>query len=95
VGEYDMTHQDALRDASRTERPILLCGAGPPDCAPAPGFRRGRFRTDALFSYQPTPGTVFFAGYGASLGADDSRSPADLRRAADGFFVKLSYLFRM
>jgi hypothetical protein len=95
VSEYDMTYQDALRDASRTERPILLCDAGPPDCEPAPSFRRGRFRADALFSYQPTPGTVFFAGYGASLGADDSRAPADLRRAADGFFVKLSYLFRM
>ncbi|MGD8278376.1 MAG: DUF5916 domain-containing protein [Gemmatimonadota bacterium] len=95
VGEYDMNFQDDLRDASRTERPVLFCQAGPLACQPARGYRRGRFRTDALFSYQPTPGTVFFAGYGASMGADDTLSPGALRRSADGFFLKLSYLFRM
>ena len=31
--------------------------------APSPAFEHNRFRVDALFSYQPTPGTVFFAGY--------------------------------
>jgi hypothetical protein len=95
VGEYDMNFQDDLRDASRTERPVLYCQTGPSACERALGFRRGRFRTDALFSYQPTPGTVFFAGYGASMGADDTLSPGALRRAADGFFLKLSYLFRL
>ena len=95
VGEYDMDFQDDLRDASRTERPVLYCQAGAAACQRAVGYRRGRFRTDALFSYQPTPGTVFFAGYGASMGADDTFSPGSLRRAADGFFLKVSYLFRM
>jgi len=95
VGEYDMDFQDDLRDASRTERPVLYCQAGPTACRRSLGYRRGRFRTDALFSYQPTPGTVFFAGYGASMGADDTFSPGSLRRSADGFFLKLSYLFRM
>ena len=52
-----------------------------------------RFRVDWLFSYQPNPGTVIFAGYGNTLQDDDLRR--GLRRATDGFFLKLSYLFRM
>ncbi len=54
------------------------------------------FRTDWLFSYQPTPGTVLFAGYGNTLANldEDPRRPR-LRRTADGFFLKLSYLFRL
>jgi hypothetical protein len=49
-----------------------------------------------LFSYQPTPGTVLFAGYGNTLAnlEEDPRRPR-LRRTADGFFLKLSYLFRL
>ena len=64
----------------------------------AVAFRRESFRGDLLFSYQPNPGTVLFAGYGSTL-----RDPVDpeeplrtgLRRADDGFFFKMSYLFRM
>ena len=54
------------------------------------------FRTDWLFSYQPTPGTVLFAGYGNTLATldEDPRRP-QLRRTQDGFFMKLSYLFRL
>ena len=52
---------------------------------------------DWLFSYQPTPGTVFFAGYGSSLEEPDVfgdiRRP--YRRVSDGFFAKISYLFRL
>ncbi|MGH7500237.1 MAG: DUF5916 domain-containing protein [Longimicrobiales bacterium] len=95
VGEYDVEEQDDLRDASRTGRPILFCDAGPVDCTRARGFQRGRFRADWLFSYQPTPGTVLFAGYGTTLASGDGFGFRDLRRAADGFFLKLSYLFRL
>jgi hypothetical protein len=35
-----------------------------------------------------------FFGYGASLGSDEFR-PTGLERTSDGFFAKLSYLFRM
>jgi hypothetical protein len=51
-------------------------------------------RADWLFSYRPTPGTVVFAGYSSSL---DDAGPfrfRNLARTSDGFFVKLSYLFR-
>ena len=54
------------------------------------------FRADWLFSYQPTPGTVLFAGYGNTLAdLDEDPRTARLRRTADGFFLKLSYLFRL
>jgi hypothetical protein len=95
VGEYDADQQDDLRDDSRTGLPILLCSAGPPNCEPARGYRRGRFRADWLFSYQPTPGTVLFAGYGSTLDSGVSWNLGEMRRANDGFFLKLSYLLRM
>ncbi|HXF25546.1 MAG TPA: hypothetical protein VN602_13550, partial [Gemmatimonadaceae bacterium] len=50
-------------------------------------------RTDWLFSYRPSPGTVFFAGYGNSMTEPDALAFRRLRRTQDGFFVKLSYLF--
>ncbi len=91
VGQYDGLKVDDLRDDSRTEDPILI--------RTATGYRRasaidrGGLRVDWLFSYQPNPGTVFFAGYGASLGSSGFE-PSQLERTSDGFFVKLSYLFR-
>lgn len=91
VGQYDGLKVDALRDDSRSGDPILI--------RTATGFRRaapidrGGLRADWLFSYLPNPGTVLFVGYGANVGSTEFR-PSDLRRTADGFFVKLSYLFR-
>jgi hypothetical protein len=95
VGEYDAEKQDDLRDASRTGHPILFCATGPTQCTRALGFENGGFRADWLFSYQPTPGTVLFAGYGTTLASNDGYGFRDLRRSADGFFLKLSYLFRL
>jgi hypothetical protein len=48
-----------------------------------------------LFSYQPTPGTVVFAGYGRSLADPDSVRSEHLHRVGDGFFLKWTYLFRV
>ena len=68
------------------------------DFVRATAFKRESFRGDLLFSYQPNPGTVFFAGYGSTLrdpvDPDDLRRTG-LRRSEDGFFLKMSYLFRM
>jgi hypothetical protein len=52
-------------------------------------------RVDWLLSSHPTPGTVLYAGYGNSLTEPDALAFRRLSRASDGFFVKLSYLFRM
>jgi hypothetical protein len=51
-------------------------------------------RTDWLFSYRATPGTVFFAGYGNTLNEADPLAFERLRRTTDAFFVKGSYLIR-
>ncbi|NJL18620.1 MAG: hypothetical protein HC938_17155 [Nitrospira sp.] len=37
---------------------------------------------------------VVFVGYGNALDASFTNRPGDLRRTVDGFFVKMSYLFR-
>jgi hypothetical protein len=95
VGEHATNYQDALRDDSRTGLPIVFV-ARDGTTTPASAVRTRSFRNDWLFSYQPRPGTVLFAGYGNTLanpGTD--QLPQDLRRTRDGFFLKLSYLFRM
>jgi hypothetical protein len=91
VAQYDGLKVDELRDDSRTGDPILI--RTPAGFRRATAIDRGGLRADWLFSYQPNPGTVFFLGYGASIGSDEFR-PVALRRTADGFFVKLSYIFR-
>jgi hypothetical protein len=100
VGEYTSEQQDDLRDHTRTEAPLLIFDPDPAvrRFVRAEAFTRESFRGDLLFSYQPNPGTVLFAGYGSTL-----RDPVDpddplrtgLRRSDDGFFLKMSYLFRM
>lgn len=52
-------------------------------------------RMDWLLSFEPTPGTVVFAGYGAGYEQrPDLFQTEQLRRTSDGFFVKLAYQFR-
>jgi hypothetical protein len=98
VGEYASERQDDLRDHTRTEAPLLVFDPGVGDFVRATAFDRRTFRGDLLFSYQPNPGTVLFAGYGSTLRDPvDPEDPlrAGLRRSDDGFFLKMSYLFRM
>ncbi|MBA3297367.1 MAG: carbohydrate binding family 9 domain-containing protein [Acidobacteria bacterium] len=94
VGEYATNYQDALRDDSRTGLPLVFVR---PDgtFAPATGVRQRTFRNDWLLSYQPAPGTVVFAGYGNALLNTDPARARELRRTRDGFFLKVSYLFRL
>jgi hypothetical protein len=97
VGQYDSNRQDALRDDSRTNFPLLVYDAGAGTYVRAGREAQRLFRADYLFSYQPNPGTVLFAGYGSTLDdpyALDPRRSA-LERRADGFFLKASYLFRL
>jgi hypothetical protein len=50
---------------------------------------------EALLSYEPSPGTVFFLGYTRQM--EDSRRFGfeAVQPTADGLFAKLSYRFRM
>jgi hypothetical protein len=94
VGQYDAETTDDLRDASRTEAPILI-RALDGTFSRALGESRNDFQMDWLFSFRPNPGTVLFAGYGASLAEPHAFRFRELVRARDGFFVKLSYLWRV
>ncbi len=94
VGEYATNYQDVLRDDSRSNLPLVLLA---PDGTfePMGPVRQRSFRSDWLFSYQPTPGTVLFAGYGNTLATEDAALQRNLRRTRDGLFLKYSYLIRM
>ncbi len=95
VGEYNSDWQDDLRDDSRTNLPIYIRNASGGFDRAAKTYTKS-FRADWLFSYQPTPGTVLFAGYGNTLAnVDDDPRTARLKRTVDGFFLKVSYLFRL
>lgn len=93
VGQYTATTGDTLVRDPRTGLPLYTYGAGA--YSPLPRLQSSAFRVDWLFSYRPTPGTVFFAGYGSSLTEQDPLQFRRLQRVNDGFFVKASYLLRM
>ena len=95
IGEYDSNEQDSLRDDSRTGLPIVVLNRATGEYERQPAFEDNRFRNDWLFSYQPTPGTVLFAGYGSTVSEPRNLRFNDLRRVTDGFFLKFSYLFRL
>ena len=87
VGQYTARDRTPLRD--REGRAILL--GGEPDA----GETVNELQMDWLFSYRPTPGTLFYFGYGSTLREPEEFRFRDLRRRADGFFAKASYLFRL
>jgi Domain of unknown function (DUF5916) len=93
VTEYTADRTDALRDDAGSGGALLF----PDDSGrfvPQGPTSSNRLRLQGLFSYQPVPGTVFFAGYGSLLDEPDALRLTRLTRQSDGFFVKLSYLFR-
>jgi uncharacterized protein DUF5916 len=96
VGQYFSQDRTALR-AARTGQPLLLPGYAAAQFGPNGPFVVNDFRNDFLFSYKPTPGTVVFFGYGASLSEPNSFAfdMSQLNRTADGFFLKVSYLYRL
>ncbi len=94
VGQYFAQQRAALVDP-RTGLPLVLDATATARVGPSGDVKQNDFRSDFLFSYKPTPGTVFFLGYGASLAEPDAFQFQGLKRSGDGFFVKLSYLFRM
>ena len=93
VGQYAAQEQDALRDP-RTDDPILVTDRATGVPTVSQGRTVNDFRIDFLLSFRPTPGTVLFLGYGASLTEPQRFRFDDLERTQDGFFAKVSYLFR-
>jgi hypothetical protein len=91
VAQYDARTRLPLIDFD-TGAPIVL--GTPGSYHPTTNLRSDDVRLDALFSYQPSPGTVAFFGYGNSLTEPDPLAFTGLRRVSDGFFAKVSWLFR-
>ena len=88
VGQYDMEERSALRHPE-SGQPILVNGV-------LEAVRdQGGFQGQALLSYEPSPGTVFFFGYSRIMDGLSGYALGPKRLLQDGFFVKLSYLFRM
>jgi hypothetical protein len=96
VGQYTVEEVDYLRTPGGT--PYLRNGK-------PFRLRRGRLtladeeqenplRLDLLFSYQPSPGTVVFLGYGREMSDGGAYRFGELEPRADGLFLKVSYLFR-
>ena len=96
IGQYLAEDRTALVDG-RTGLPLIASPGGIDRFGPSAAFLVNDFRNDFLFSYKPTPGTVFFVGYGASLTEPSAFAfrPDALRRVSDGFFLKASYRYRM
>jgi hypothetical protein len=87
IGEWRDERRDALRDA-RTGMPLFSADE------PIPATEDKSLRADWLISYEPTPGTVAFLGYGSTLESPEGASWSRMRRSVDGLFVKLAYQFR-
>jgi hypothetical protein len=88
VSQYAARRRDALYD--RNGAPIYINGQRS-DVAVS-----NDLRMDWLFSYRPSPGTLVYLGYGSSLAESDAFAfGSDLRKVQDGFFGKVSWLFRM
>lgn len=87
IGEYQSAREAALVDA-RTGRPLLRDGT------PVASKRTESLRLDLLASYEPAPGTVAYFGYGGTLFGEDTWNFREMRRANDGFFLKLAYRWR-
>ena len=95
IGQYDATRQDSLRDDNRTNLPLFTRDPTTGAITRLSAFTNNAVEFSALFSYQPVPGTVAFVGYGNNLTEPTSFRFLTLRRTADSFFVKFSYLFRL
>jgi len=87
IGEYRSERTAALREPA-TGAPLFVDGEA---------RRTTEFnglRVDLLASFEPTPGTVAFLGYGSSLQSDEEFNWSRLERVNDGFFLKLAYQIR-
>ena len=88
IGQYDLEERSALQHPV-TGQPLVVRGVL------QAARSRGDFQSQALLSYEPSPGTVVFLGYSRVMDGPYGYSLGDKGLRSDGFFVKVSYLFRM
>ena len=87
IGEYRSERRAALLHPTTGDS--LFVGGAPQRATEYNGVR-----LDLLASFEPTPGTVAFLGYGSSMESDREFNWSRLERVNDGFFVKLAYQVR-
>jgi hypothetical protein len=85
--QYDLSEREAQRDPE-TGRPLII------DDELSVDEQRGRFLTQFLLSYEPSPRTVFFIGWSRQMEGDRTFSLSEMDPINEGFFAKLSYLYR-
>ena len=95
IGQYNAVAQANLRDDGRTNDPILMRDPATGAFTPAAHYVANNVSGSFLFSYQPTPGTVFFLGYNGAYTEPWSFNFTGLTRTSDSFFIKLTYLFHL
>jgi hypothetical protein len=87
IGQYASRSRSSLRD--RNGNRILINGV-------LDSMTESNEMTmDWLFSYRPMPGTLVYLGYGSTMAEPDQFRFSTLQRTRDGFFGKVSYLFRL
>ncbi|MDH5642897.1 MAG: carbohydrate binding family 9 domain-containing protein [Gemmatimonadota bacterium] len=88
VVQYELEHRSALRHPL-TGEPVAIWGVE------RTTSDTGEFQAQFLLSYEPSPGTTFFAGYSRLEEGERTFRFSGLNPVNDRFFVKMSYLFRM
>ncbi|MFN8579604.1 MAG: hypothetical protein U0163_01305, partial [Gemmatimonadaceae bacterium] len=89
ISEYRIEHVGALFGA------ISHAPLSNADGTEVGTTKSSTLRSDWLVSFEPSPGTVAFIGYGSLLDRPESLELSHrLRRQSDGFFLKLAYQFR-
>jgi hypothetical protein len=93
ITQYEANRRETLRDW-RTGS-LLYTRRADGSLTPTVATRSNLLRADWLFSFRPSPGTVFFAGYGSSLTEPEALGLDRLRRVSDSFFIKASWVNRL
>ena len=87
ITEYRSQRRDALRSAETGQ--VLYF-----DGVPSEPSQTNRLRVDFLLSFQPSPGTVAFLGYGTGFDGNATLTFRHLVQQDNGLFFKLAYQFR-
>lgn len=89
IGQYNLRSRDALKDPI-TGLPLVSLSGGSTGAVSG-----GDFGANILLSYEPSPGTLMYIGWTRQMIGPDSWDLASYDRAAEGLFVKISYLYRL
>ncbi len=87
IVQYNLEERDALRSP--------LGQAMRVDGEVSTAEDAGRMRYDFLVSYEPSPGTIVYAGWSRAMEGPETYRYSDLSPVNEGLFLKVSYLFRL